>query len=295
MDLKRFSLGKEKETNSGTITTHNKEPIKSKKIFPHTLEPPTLRLDTDYGSTLYLKLCENSNKALYFEANLRYRDSGPSNRADHFGYSANIFPELDNELKAMSNVLDNDLLEFYYDLIILGRIYEAACKSGLSMDDMEFDRDMLNSFVNKSLEFYGYHDYNFDCNLAVSTLSKHTECYKDFLLKHLLDHGEKEFIVGKNNYILGCTIIYVYLQLDKDTVITLSSSFAVNIMCCYKETSSSIKEALAWILLVSEGFYVYNQKFVNTKLHYNNEILEPILDRLEQITPDNFAQCFKQS
>lgn len=60
MDLKRFSLGKEKETKSYSMVTHNKEPIKSKKIFPHTLEPPTLRLDTDYGSTLYLKLCEDS-------------------------------------------------------------------------------------------------------------------------------------------------------------------------------------------------------------------------------------------
>ena len=33
MDLKRFSLGKERETKSYSMTMHNKEPIKSKKYF----------------------------------------------------------------------------------------------------------------------------------------------------------------------------------------------------------------------------------------------------------------------
>lgn len=291
MDLKKFSLGKEKETKSNTITIHNKESIRNKERFTANLEPPILRLDTDYGSTLYLKLCENPDKALYFEANLRYRESGFSTRANHFGYSLNVFPELNNELKVMSNMLDDISLRFYYNLIILGRICEAICKSGFSIDDVEFDRDTLNNFVNKSLKFYGYYDYKFDCNIPMNILHSNTESYDDFLLDNIYTCKEK-FIIGDNKGVLGYTEKHAYLQMNKDNVITLIVSLAVDIMNTIKETSSSIKEALAWILLASKGYCVYEQNFINSRLFpsFNNWS-----DKEEKITPNNFAQCFKQS
>ncbi len=283
----------EKEEN----ITPNKEPIKGKKIFSHTLEPPTLRLDTNYGSTLYLKLCETPRKSLYFEANLKYSETSGCPQKDHFGYSANVFPELDNELKFMSitfSTLDDISLRFYYNLIILGRIYEALCKSGYFMYDVEFDRDMLNSFVNKSLEFYGYNDYIFDCNIVMNILHSNTEPYDDFILNNIYSCGE-EFIVGDKKGILGCTEKYVYLRMDKYNVITLTVALAVDIMATAKRTSSSIREALVWILLASKGYYVHNQKFVNTTLDCDNAIENSDFENKQQITPDNFAQCFKQS
>jgi len=80
------------------------------------------------------------------------------------GCSSNVFSIPDNRLKVISNKLDHLSLRFYYNLIILGRICEAICKAGISLESVDFNRDILNSFVNKSLEFYGYYDYNFDCN-----------------------------------------------------------------------------------------------------------------------------------
>ena len=234
------------------------------------------------------------SKALYFEANFKYRESDSSNRGDHFGYSANVFPELDNELKAMSNVLDNDLLEFYYDLIILGRIHEAACRSGYFMDDVEFDKDMLNSFVNKSLEFYGYHDCNFDCNVVLNILYTKTEPYDDFILRNIYSCGE-EFVVGDKRGILGCTEKYVYLRMDKDNVITLTVALAVDIINKAKSVGSEIRETLAWILLASKGYYVHNKNFVTTLLGLNCLIVDSDFEGKQQITPDNFAQCFKHS
>ena len=62
-----------------------------------------------------------------------------------------------------------------------------------------------------------------------------------------------------------------------------------------EETSSSIREALAWILLSSKGYYVHNQEFVDTSLDYDNAIPNSDFEGKQQITPDNFAQCFKQS
>jgi len=282
----------EKEEN----ITPNKEPIKSKKIFPHTLEPPTLRLDTDYGSTLCLKLCEDSNKALYFEANLRYKDSGPSNREDHFGYSANMFPRLNRDLKLMSSEfsrLDGTSIRFYYNLIILGRIHEAACRSGYFMDDVEFDRDMLNSFVNKSLEFYGYHDYNFDCNVVLDKLYINHESYDNHLMGIL--YIQKEFVIVENKYTLGYTKTSVYLRLSEDDFATLSLMPAIGILNDYREISNTIREVSAWILLSSEGVYVYNQKFLNSQFTPDNKIPDLYFEGKQQITPDNFAQCFKQS
>lgn len=294
MDLKRFSLGKERETKSYSMTTHNKEPIKSKKIFPHTLEPPTLRLDTNYGSTLYLKLREDSNKSLYFEANLRYRDSGPSNREDHFGYSANIFPALNKDLKLLSSEfssLDDTSIRFYYNLIILGRIHEAVCKSGFSMDDTEFDRDMLNDFVNKSLEFYGYHDYNFDCDVVLDKLNIYHGSYDNHLMDIL--YIQKEFVIVENKYTLGYTTISVYLRLSEDDVATLSLMPVIAIINNYIKISNTIREVSAWILSSSEGVYVYNQKFVNSQFTPDNKIPDLYFEGKQQITPDNFAQCFK--
>lgn len=275
----------------------NVESIKSKKVFPHTLEPPTLRLDTNYGSTLYLKLCKDSNKALYFEANLKYRESGPSNREDHFGYSANIFPALNRDLKLMSSEfsrLDDTSIRFYCNLILLGRIYEAVCKSGFSMNDVEFDRDMLNIFVNKSLEFYNRNVYNFDCNVVLNILHSNMESYDNFILNNIYSCGE-EFVVGDEKGILGCTEKYVYLRMDKDNVITLTVALAVDIINKVKEVSSSIRETLAWIFLASKGYYVHNQKFINVSLDLDNPIASSDFEGKQQITPDNFAQFFKQS
>ena len=45
MDLKRFSLGR--ETNSNTITTHNKGPTSKRRIFLGSLDQPTLHLTSD--------------------------------------------------------------------------------------------------------------------------------------------------------------------------------------------------------------------------------------------------------
>ncbi len=280
----------EKEEN----ITPNKEPIKSKKIFPHTLEPPTLRLDTNYGSTLYLKLREDSNKSLYFEANLRYRDSGPSNREDHFGYSANIFPALNKDLKLLSSEfssLDDTSIRFYYNLIILGRIHEAVCKSGFSMDDTEFDRDMLNDFVNKSLEFYGYHDYNFDCDVVLDKLNIYHGSYDNHLMDIL--YIQKEFVIVENKYTLGYTKTSVYLRLSEDDVATLSLMPVIAIINNYIKISNTIREVSAWILSSSEGVYVYNQKFVNSQFTPDNKIPDLYFEGKQQITPDNFAQCFK--
>ncbi|WP_305113421.1 hypothetical protein [Thomasclavelia cocleata] len=280
----------EKEEN----ITPNKEPIKGKKIFSHTLEPSTLRLDTNYGSTLYLKLCEDSNKALYFEANLKYSETSGCPKIDHFGYSANVFPDLYNELKIMSHVLHGTSIRFYYNLIILGRIYEAVCKSGFSMDDIEFDRDMLNSFVNKSLEFYGYNDYIFDYIAAIKSISSHTLSNDGFILDRIVDRS-KEFNIGDKKGILGYNETSIYLRMDKDSLTESLLSLGIPIMDVSEETSSSIREALAWILLSSKGYYVHNQEFVDTSLDYDNAIPNSDFEGKQQITPDNFAQCFKQS
>lgn len=288
MDLKRLSL--EKETKNNTITTHNKEPVRNKRKISHTLEPPTLRLDADYGETLYLKLCKGTNRVLYFETNLRYSEVSGCPEKDHFGYSINIFPELDEELKVMSSKLENTLLHFYFNFIILGRIYEAICKSGFDIADIEFDRDSLNDFVNKSLEFYGYHDYKFDYNLVVSALSNSTEFYDNIC------DSKKEFTIGDRKGILGYTEKYVYLQIDKDNVVTLSSTFTANIMNTFKETNGILREILAWILMFSNFYYVHNQNFVNRKLaHSIVSIPNSRFSKEQKITPDNFAQCFKQS
>lgn len=292
--VERMQVFGEKKKVNNTITTHNKEQVKNKKKFTHTLEPPTLRLDTDYGSTLYLKLCESSNKALRFEANLRYREDGSLNRTDHLGYSANIFPELNNILEVKGKKLDDVLLEFCYSLIILGRIYEAICKSGLSMDDVEFDKDVLNDFVNKSLEFYGCRSYDFDYFLTTTMVYNTITSYTALPFLDKMDEC-KEFSISENNYILGYNGACVYLRLNKDTVDMVLSKSAVKIRYNIKELSSSIQETLAWVLLASKGFYVHNQKFVNTSLDFDDVIENLEFENKQEITPDNFAQCFKQS
>lgn len=250
-------------------------------------------MDTNYGSTLYLKLREDSNKSLYFEANLRYRESGPSNRKDHFGYSANIFPALNKDLKLMSSEfsrLDSTSIRFYSNLIILGRIYEAVCKSGFSMDDTEFDRDMLNDFVNKSLEFYDYHDYNFDCDVVLDKLYITHGSYDNHLMGIL--YIQNEFVIVENKYTLGYTKTSVYLRLSEDDVATLSLMPVIAIINDYIKISNTIREVSAWILSSSEGVYVYNQKFVNSQFTPDNKIPDLYFEGKQQITPDNFAQCF---
>jgi len=209
------------------------------------------------------------------------------------GCSSNVFSIPDNRLKVISNKLDHLSLRFYYNLIILGRIHEAACRSGYFMDDVEFDRDMLNSFVNKSLEFYGYHDYNFDCNVVLDKLYINHESYDNHLMGIL--YIQKEFVIVENKYTLGYTKTSVYLRLSEDDFATLSLMPAIGILNDYREISNTIREVSAWILLSSEGVYVYNQKFLNSQFTPDNKIPDLYFEGKQQITPDNFAQCFKQS
>ena len=147
------------------------------------------------------------------------------------GCSSNVFSIPDNRLKVISNKLDHLSLRFYYNLIILGRICEAICKAGISLESVDFNRDILNSFVNKSLEFYGYYDYDFDCNIIMNVLHSNTESYDNFVLNNIYGCGE-EFNIGSRKGILGYTDRYVYLRMDKDNVITLTVALAV---CWYYE------------------------------------------------------------
>lgn len=293
MDLKRFSLGKEKGTNSNTIITHNKEPISTKRIFTCFIDPPNLHIaGDDYHTLLDLKLYKESDAAIYFVVTTRFDDINSVIPLEKKGYSANIFPELSNELLRLNNKIDDISLRFYYNLIIISRICEAICNAGISLRSVEFDRNSLNRFVNKSLEFYGYNNYDFDCNIVMNILHSNTEPYDDFVLNNI--YGCKgEFNIGNRKGILGYTDRYVYLRMDTDTIVTLTIALAVDIMSTVKETSSSIIEALAWILLTSKGYYVHEQDFTNSR-PFLSECLSAIwTEERSKITPDNFAQCFK--
>lgn len=55
MDLKRFSLGKERETKSYSMTTHNKKSTSKRRMFLGSLDQPTLHLTSDDYSTFRFK------------------------------------------------------------------------------------------------------------------------------------------------------------------------------------------------------------------------------------------------
>ena len=281
----------EKEEN----ITHNKKPTNKRRMFLGSLDQPTLHLTSDdYSTFLDLKLGKILNSDLCFLAINRSNDSTNDIPLEQRGCPSNVFSIPDNKLKVISNKLDHLSLRFYYNLIILGRICEAICMAGISLESVDFNRDILNSFVNKSLEFYGYYDYDFDCNIIMNVLHSNTESYDNFVLNNIYSCGE-EFNIGSRKGILGYTDRYVYLRMDKDNVITLTVALAVDIMNKVKEVSSSIKEALAWILISSKGYYVHEQGFTNSRqLLY--ECLSAIwTEEKSEITPYNFAQCFKQS
>ncbi len=111
------------------------------------------------------------------------------------------------------------------------------------MDDIEFDRDMLNSFVNKSLEFYGYNDYIFDYIAAIKSISSHTLSNDGFILDRIVDRS-KEFNIGDKKGILGYNETSIYLRMDKDSLTESLLSLGIPIMDVSEETSSSIREAL---------------------------------------------------
>ena len=76
MDLKRFSLGKEKEMNSNTITTHNKKLTSKRRMFLGSLDQLTLHLTSDdYSTFLDLKLGKGLGSDLCFLAINRSNDN----------------------------------------------------------------------------------------------------------------------------------------------------------------------------------------------------------------------------
>lgn len=284
MHLKGF-FDDEQDTN----TLYKEELHNKEKIFKYSINPPILHMvSIDYETVLDLELYKESDANIYFVVITPY-DSGNNNLIlERKGYSGNVFPELSNKLLYLSNKIDNISLRFYYNLIIYSRICEAICNAGISLESVEIDRDMLNTFVNKSLEFYGYNNYYFDCNIIFNIMHIYHEFYNDFIYGH-----NNEFNIGDMKGILVYNDKCVYLRMDENNIVGLTVALAFDIINSVRDEKSSIIEALSWILLTYKGYYVYEQDFTNDKRFLSEDLNNIWSNDKIKITPYNISQCFK--
>lgn len=182
------------------------------------------------------------------------------------------------------------------NIIIFGHICEAICKAGIEIQEIISRTDLLNDFVNTSLEYYGYSKkYKFDLSKI-----KHSIQIKEINLNDM-EEPIHQFVLATKitetkfncNGILGFTQNSIFIQSQPNKASVIDYPDALNIKE-NQEIKPFIVRCLSWILLASAGFYLdRNNIFCNFKpdFKFDFQLVLPSLGNISVMKPYDF-NCF---
>ena len=177
MDLKRFSLGKEKETKSNTITTHNKEPsnAKSSKIdggkcsitfefnLGHRIPVFEYRKDSYLFKMMFIAefdlLTKQDRVTFHFSSDIiKNMNSSFSSNNETIHCDLLCTDQYSNWLHNNYSIVSEWDENEIFNLLLYGYICSAFSRSGIfhNIDDTEWCKlySYIEDFVNFSLECY---------------------------------------------------------------------------------------------------------------------------------------------
>ena len=234
MNLKPMSL-------NNTSNISNKQPLNYVKSGDKDDSPRLVLGTLDVSIHLVREHCVQARK------NFREESYSPGSQTRvPFTYLAENFGSLSTQ--EMRNIQELE------DILVLGTLCEVLGKVGVSVNALTENAELVEQFVKKSFEYYGYTDHQFNLDRAVKLLSKCSDKFPYVLKSYvLLGKAEDKPIDCKAQLMVNreqITLIYGNKKMDSIIVpISLAYSALGSAECNY------LYNAIIWFLLLKNGFY----------------------------------------
>lgn len=189
----------------------------------------------------------------------------------------------DNIIEALEGVID----QTYGDILILGSVCKVLCRTSPSITEPIKNKSLFNQLIKKASRLYENYskNYTFNLNRAKEFLNESPSAISTSILKSfiLLGKAEDKSVVCKAILQVSRSKISVVCEDSTEdsinvlTFVTMHEADPI-LNCTY--------DALVWILLTKEGFYLDSDGYFNRftppstynltpKSFYNHTIFDP--------------------